>query len=344
MKPRSLLTFAVIASAGWTAEPLRARWGDHDGGLMWVLGLDAAGRVRLVPEDRPEGEALVPPEEARGLRFLLPDDFRRARRMAEAGRAGEAVLLLRQSVPALVPFAGVPESNAGPAVRLYLRLLVRERAWSDALAVWLALDAELAGREYAAESAALARGLQTAQRRDELRLVLDRWWIAPPLVGELESRATAEGMAAELRRDGLWTEAAMLYDKLRVGADADERRRFDLLLAYLDWHRGSDLGAQAVLRVAKAPAADTELGALHRLLAGRLARQVGNLRAALDVLAEALVGAGGAGEWRAELLAVLAATYRENGDGRAAEGIVAHLRRQFPASRWLAEAKEARTL
>ncbi|WP_221033044.1 hypothetical protein [Actomonas aquatica] len=337
-----VLWLGIVVGATLTAEPLRARWGggegDGEGQWMQVLGVDAAGRVRLVPEGQPEGEALVPREEAKGLRFELPRDYERARRLALAGRHGEAALLLRRFVPALVPYTPVPESNAGAAVRLYLRSLVREEAWADALAMMLAIEPEHAGTELARESAELARGLQRAQRWDELRLLLEVWWVAAPTAESAESRRNALAMATDLRRGGQWEEAAVLYEKLRRGTEGAERRTLDLLLAYLDWHRGSDLGARALLEVMEAPPAAEDDGALYRLLRGRLNLAAGETRAALDELATALVAAGSTSEWRIELVAALALAYRENGDEAVAARITGDLQRQHPDSRWTAEA------
>ena len=329
-----LLT-ALLGSAA--PEPLRVQWG---GNSLRVMGIDEVGRLRLIPDGPEAGEALLPLADAVGLHFELPADYRRARQLAWDGRGGEALLLLRSIVPALVPYVAAPESNAGPAVRLYLRLLVEHQAWAEALAVLLAMNPEAAGRWFASESAALVRGLQHEQRPDELKLLLERWWVSPPDDQETENRHATALIADGLRRDGCWSEAAILYRKLRVGTAGEIRRRHDLLLAYLDWHQGGASGAQAVLSELPEPAATEETGALYRLLLGRVALQEGRTREALDALAEALVGAGGAGEWRLELTAVLVQAYQQNGDSGTAARIARDLRTRHPDSRWVAGLEE----
>ena len=335
-RPVLLLLGLVLFAAGVAAQGVRARWGGSQEESLQVMGIDERGRVRLVTDGADAGEALVPIGEARGLRFELSDEYQRGRQLALDGRGGEAVLVLRRIVPALVPYAPIPESNAATVVRFYFRLLLSERAWADAVTVAMAIDPEYAGRELAAEWAVLGRGLHAARRWDELGLLLDRSWVEPPGVGAPDNRAAVESLAASLREDGRWRDAAVLVQKLREGTDGEVRQHFDLLLAYLDWHQGSDLGAQAMGRVMRAPDVSTGAGALYRLLQGRLHLQAGRVREALDVLAEALVGAGSASGWRVEITALLAEAYRENGDEETAQRIAKGLRRQHPDSRWVA--------
>ncbi len=332
-----VLGLGLIYAGAGAAEPLRAKWGEA---VMVVQGLEADGRLRLVPPGAETGEALVPVSEARGLQFLLPPDYRRARRLAQTGRGGEALLLLRHVVPALVPYAAVEASNAGPAVQLYFRLLIQNREWADALAVWLALDRAWASEAYAAESAALAQGLEAEARWAELGVMLDGWWVVPPGPAGGANRQTVERLAEALRESGRWREAAILYQKLSVGTEGDERARYELLLAYLDWHQGSSLGAQAALIRVMEPAAQSEAGGLHRLLHGRVRLDAGDTRGALDVLADALVGAGGKSPWRLEIMAALAEAYLAQGDEEVAQRIAGDLRRQHPDSRWVAELEE----
>ena len=324
-----------LLAIGATAQELRARWGANQGELMRVMGIDASGRMRLLPEDGSAGEALIPLAEARGMRFMLSDDYRRGRQLALDGRGGEAVLVLRRIVPAFVPYATVPESNASSVVRFYFRLLISQRAWADAIALFMVIDPEHAGRELAPEWAALGRGLLAERRWDELGLLLDRSWVSRPNAGEIENRVAIESLATTLRENGRWRDAAVLYQKLREGSAGGDRQHFDLMLAYLEWHQGSDLSAQAMVRVMPAPEVTGGAGALYRLLRGRLLLQEGDSRAALDVLAEALVGAGSASEWRVETTAVLAEAYRENGDEETARRIARDLARQHPDSRWV---------
>ena len=334
-RPVLLLLLLALLAVGGAAQELRARWGGAQGELMRVMGVDASGRVRLLPEDGAAGEALIPLAEARGMRFVLSDDYRRGRQLALDGRGGEAVLVLRRLAPAFVPYASIPESNASAVVRFYFRLLVKERAWADAIALAMAIDPEYAGRELAEEWTTLGRGLQAERRWDELGLLLDRSWVSRPDAGEIENRLAVDSLATTLREEGRWRDAAVLYQKLREGTVGSDRQQFDLLLAYLDWHQGSDLGAQAMVRVMSAPEASSSVGALYRLLQGRLLLQTGDARAALDVLAEALVGAGSTSEWRVEITAVLADAYREHGDEETARRIATDLQTQHPDSRWI---------
>src|SRR5690606_31680703 len=98
---------------------LLARFARDGAAMVRVLGVDGEQRLRLVPVDDPRGEALMPLIEAKGLQFVLPSEFAEARNRVEAGRAAEAVFLLRQVGPRLVPYAGIAESNAAAAVRFY---------------------------------------------------------------------------------------------------------------------------------------------------------------------------------------------------------------------------------
>ncbi|MCC5023202.1 MAG: hypothetical protein J6386_10645 [Candidatus Synoicihabitans palmerolidicus] len=105
-----LVAWWVVATS--QAEPLRVRLGGQGRAVMRVLGVDEAGLIRLRPETGDDGEALLPLGEARDFQFVLPEDYRRAQQLAFAGRGGEAVMMLRRIVPALVPYVGVEGSNA----------------------------------------------------------------------------------------------------------------------------------------------------------------------------------------------------------------------------------------
>ncbi len=314
------------------AQPhdLRVRLGRQGTLEMRVTGIDEMGRIRMQPMAGDGGEAMIPWREARDLQFDLPADYGEAQKLAFDGHRGEAVLLLRRIVPALVPYAAVPGSNATGVVRFYFRLLVRERAWPDAIALAVQLPTGEGDADFMPDIVALARALQGAGRLSEVATVMERVVASSnrhrKLVGEL---------AHDLRRGGHWREARGMYGKLQGAGDAIESERIRLLLAYTDWHLGSDSVALALLRTLDPPPVKTERGVLFRLLAGRTALAAGDSAAALDGLAEALVGIEVASEWRVEITAVIAQAYRAAGRDDVAELIETDLRRLHPGSRWV---------
>lgn len=329
----SLLGVMLLLAANGQAQPdaLRVRVGQQGTAVMVVQGIDEAGRIRLRPETGTGGEALIPLPEARDLQFELPADYRKAQQLAFAGRTGEAVFLLRRLVPALVPYAAVPGSNATGVVRFYFKLVVGERAWADAIAMAVQLPLGTGELDFVPEVVALARALQAAGRVADVTTVMERVQLATKA-----HRRLVWALADEMRRRGYWREAQALYEKLSGAEDVMERARLQLLLAYTDWHLGTDLGAQALLSVMEPPPADTEHGVLYRLLRGRVALGAGDGARALDELAEALIGIEGASEWRVEITAVIAEAYRAEGRDELADLIEADLRRLHPKSRWLA--------
>ncbi|MCF3652551.1 hypothetical protein [Synoicihabitans lomoniglobus] len=323
----------VIAggSVAWAA-PLRARMGDQNRTVMQVMGIDAAGRIRLRPEATDAGEALLPLDKARDLRFILPDDYREAQQLIFAGRHGEALLRLRRIVPELVPYAGIAGSNAVPVVRRYFRLLVSEGEWADALAVASSLPFGEAETDFVPEIVGLARALQAQKRMKDVAWLLER---LPLDTSAGAHRALVWELADEMRREGFWAESQTIYQRLRGAAAETEQLSLDLLLAYTDWHQGSDLRASALVTMAEMPTTNAGDGALFRLLAGRVRLAQDDPAGALDVLSEGLIGIDGASEWRVELTAVMASAYRETGDDDIAAGIERDLRRLYPDSRWL---------
>lgn len=325
------LALWLAADGRAQSDALRVRVGQQGTAVMVVQDVDAAGRIRLRPETGEGGEALIPLREARDLQFELPADYRKAQQLAFAGRTGEAVFLLRRIVPALVPFASVPGSNATGVVRFYFKLVVGERAWADAISMAVQLPLGTGESDFVPEVVGLARALQGAGRVEDVTTVMERVELVTR-----EHRQLVWALADEMRQSGYWRESQALYEKLQGAEDNIELARLRLLLAYTDWHLGSDLGAQALLSVMEAPRADTEHGVLYRLLRGRVALAAGDGARALDELAEALIGIEGASEWRVEITAVIADAYRSAGRDELADLIEADLRRLHPNSRWLA--------
>lgn len=322
----------VIVALGLEAQAaeLRVRLGEQGSVVMKVREIDASGRIVLQPESGGGGQALIPLSEARSLQFVLPEDYRKAQQLAFAGRTGEAVFLLRRIVPALVPFAAVPESNATGIVRFYFKLLQRERTWPDAIALAVQLPMGAGEADFVPEVVALAKALQGVGRVEEVVTVTERL-----VLSSTAHRRLIWELADEVRQSGNWRESQALYEKLRGVEDGAEAERLSLLLAYTDWHMGSDLSAQALLSVMEPPPVDTERGVLYRLLKGQVALAAGEAATALDELAEALIGIEVASEWRVEITAVIADAYRAHGRDDLAEVIESDLRRLHPDSRWI---------
>jgi hypothetical protein len=327
---RGMVIWAMFTLTAMAADDLRVRLGEQGATVMVVRGIDAAGRVQLRLESGEGGEVLLPLEEAQGLQFELPEDYRKAQQLSFAGRNGEAVFLLRRVVPALVPFAAVPGSNATGIVRFYFKLLLSEKAWPEAIAVAAELPLGRGETDFVPAVIALARALQGAGRVADVGTVM----AGVALTSELHRQLGTE-LANDLRRGGHWVEAQVLYEKLRKSGDARRDEWLQLLLAYTDWHLGSDLRAEAVLSEIPVPAVETEAGILYRLLEGRIALGLGRAGEALDKLAVALIGIESASEWRVELTAVIADAYRADGRDDLAEAIERDLRRLHPGSRWL---------
>jgi len=313
------------------SSELRVRMGEQGSVVMKVRGIDAAGRIVLQPELGESGEALIPLPEARGLQFLLPDNYRKAQQLAFAGRTGEAVFLMRRIVPALVPYAAVPESNATGIVRFYFTLLLRERAWSDAIALAVQLPMGIGEADFVPDVVELAKALRAAGRVEEVVTVMEQVRLDSP-----QHRKLIWELADEVRRGGHWRESQVLYEKLSGAEENGEvAERLKLLLAYTDWHLGSDLSAPGLLSVMAPPPVDTDRGVLYRLLEGKVALAAGEAASALDQLAEALLGIEVASEWRVEITAAIADAYRAHGRDDLAAVIESDLRRFHPSSRWI---------
>lgn len=325
-------TFAL--GAGRAAEPLQVRWGGEQSTVMQVLGIDGEGRVRLRPMDGAQGEALVPLAEAENLQFLLPESYREAQQRVFVGRPAEAVFLLRAMMPAYVPYAHIEGSNVGAAVGFYFNLLIDQREWAEALGVASGLVEQPVSPRIMPDLVRLVRALQAADRVDDAA-----WLVGRLPINDSSASATAliTGVADQMRRDGHWAEAHVIYQRLREQADApEETSRWDRLLAYTDWHQGSPLRAGVLVAASEEKLVPTQQDGLMGLLMGRVALADEQPQRALDVLSETLIGIDAASEWRVEITAVIAAAYRAQGAVALARLIEADLRRMHPASPWIA--------
>lgn len=322
---------AAVASGQPAGEPLRARLGEGATAVSRVLGVDAAGNVRLTPDNGSGGEVLIPLAEARQLRFVLPDTYRQAQQLAFNARRGEALRVIERFAARLVPYVAAPDSNAVAVVRFYFDLLLTEARWPEATALALLLPLDDLNGDFLPRIMRLARSLQAQGRLSDVVTLVSR----VPLAATAPERATllAE-LADEMRRAGHWAEAQVLYERLRQVATGPARGRYGLLLAYTDWHLGSTLRTEVALREVERPRDEPADLALYALLEGRSALARGEVELALDVLGRALVMAPAANEWRVETMAVLAAAYRVHGDTAVAAVIEADVARIYPDSPW----------
>ncbi len=332
-----ILLIGFAGAQGGQAEDavLLARFARDGAAMVRVLGVDGEQRLRLVPIDDPRGEALMPLTEAKGLQFVLPSEFAEARNRVEAGRAAEAVFLLRQVGPRLVPYAGIAESNAAAAVRFYLRLLMAEAHWAEALAVVRALPLESGdGEDLAGPALRLAQALLATDRVSDAMAVWERLPLA-----QLESdrRREAEGFADALRRAARWPEAEAAYARLRATLTPEAvptgGRRLDALITHARWQQDRRDHLTSFLRDELAPVG-SDTGALQRLLGGWSALENDDPSTALDLLSEALVNLGSASEWKTEITVALAAAYRAADRSEVADRIEAGLARDAPDFSW----------
>ena len=323
------LSLAVTCSVA--AQGLRARLGSEARSEMRVLGVDAAGNIRMMAGTADVGEVLVPLATASELSFVLPDAYQRAQRLAFNARPGEAAFLLRDLARALVPFVPTPGGNAGAVVRFYFELLLRSGDWDEAVAIGREVPLAGGGRSMVPGVVRLADALLELKRIDDAVAMAARVPVSPE---NREWRTLLRDFADNLLDNGHHAEAQVVLEKLRQAAGGEERDELDLLLAYADWHRGSTLGAAAlVVRFADRVPVGREARALFRLLEGRVALANDDPQQALDTLGQALVGTSDANRWRLEMTAVTAQAYRAAGSEAVANSIESDLRRIYPQSR-----------
>ena len=318
------------AAVGSLGAPVTARWGGggHDA-LVEVRGFDVTGMLRIAPTDGAEGEALLPVSDVGDLRFIFSDVYREAQLRVSVGRPAEALYLLEQEIPAFIPYAVLEESNVPTAVRLYLRLLQYTESWPEAMAVGAALLQSDRPHPLTPEVLNLVAGLIRAERIDDAAWLLNRI----PLDGASEYLEAVARVAHEMRRAGHWREAETIYARLSNAPTNTGDAFWAGLVAYCAWHRGSpDLAVRLVAEMSSEPAA--EWAGLLGLLRGRVALADGAPRLALDRLGEALIAAPADSEWRLEISAALAESYRALGNETLARRMQEDLNRLHPTSRW----------
>jgi hypothetical protein len=324
-----LLCFILGSVASAAADPVTARWGGAEGMDVAVRGFDDVGMVRLVPLDGSAGEARLPIGEAGELHFALPTAYSEAQQRASAGRPAEALFLLQPELPALVPYALLPDSNARVAVRFYFDLLLRQQQWPEAIAVATELTRYPGYLPLAGEILTLVRSLQAKGRVGDAAVLLARI----PLdvdVPAMDIPAEMHAAADSLRRAGHWSEAETVYRRLRD--TTPDPASWDALIAYCQWHQGHPLLAAAWLQD-QPETRDFRLGhdGLNGLLAGLTWLARDEPVSALDILGETLLGISAASEWRIEINAALATGYRYVGDESLARTIEADLRKFHPS-------------
>lgn len=324
-----MVALAVVVMDA-SAEPLRVRLGAAARGEMELLGVEA-GSVRLRPVGSSTGEIVMPFADLRELLFVLPEPYQRAQQLAFNGRPGEAAIMLKPVVAPLVPYLSVPDTNAVAAVNFYFDLLLGQQMWDEALALAKQLPLDSPKTGFLPKVVSLARALRATGRPID----------ATTLVGRIPFTETTSGwfplmadFADELRRNGSYVEARTIYERLRPFDTGEAQVRRTLLIAYADYQTGGRSSAAAFLEMVPEPAADSDELPLYLLLQSRLALDAGDATRALDQIGRAMVLAGGASEWRAELQAVAAMAYRAAGQFEIAETIEADMRQIFPDSRW----------
>ena len=321
----------VVSGLAQSDDVLRVRWGGEQSAVMRVIGVDAENRLRLAAIDGAQGEALIPLTEAADLQFILPEVYREAQQRVFVGRPAEAVFLLREVMPAYVPYAHIPGSNSGAAVRFYLNLLIDQREWVEALAIAAGLVEQTVSDRFVPDLVRLVRSLQLESRFDDAA-----WLVGRLPIGDVggANHVLIVGVADEMRRAGHWVEAQSIYQRLREPASTEEVARWDWLIAYTDWHQGSALRAGVAVAAVEDLIPTSQAG-LVGLLMGRVALANGELTTALDVLGETLIGVDAASEWRIEITALIAEAYRAQGDEVLAKTIESDLQRMHPQSRWV---------
>src|SRR5690606_9839579 len=131
----------------------------------------------------------------------------------------------------------------------------------------------------------------------------------------------------ELRRNGNFTEAQLIYERLQPFDDETAAVERALIIAYTIYHQVGPLRAAALLALIEEPVEDAALLPLYLLMRGRIALEEQRPADALDQLSRGLVVALGASEWRAELIAATAAAYRAVGSAEIAQTIENDMRR-----------------
>ena len=241
--------------------------------------------------------------------------------------------MLRDVVPAFASYAFIEGSNASAAVQFYLTLLINQREWAEALALGSALVERPVSARILPELVRLVRGLKAEDRSR------DAAWLVGRLPIDSRGGTGAElirSVADEMRRDGHWTEAQTIYQRLRDAGTPDDASHWDRLIAYTDWHRGSALRTGVLLQAGGEDAASMLAQAgLHGLLQGRFLLAENQPHEALDILSETLIGIAASSERRIEITSVIADAYEVLGEASQAELIRSDLRRMHPDFLWV---------
>jgi len=316
---------ALLGAAGLpAANEIRARFADGEGGVFLVRGFTELGQIRLTPANGESGEAIMPVQDVADLTFELPEEYLEARRRSQVGRPAEALFLLQQPIRAFVPYARLRSSNAHAAVRFYLRLLIAQDEWAEAVAVAAELTRWPDELPLPQETLVLAESLIGADRADDAAWLLRRVALNDPLAGE-RVRFRVNDIAGRLREGGHWDSAEAVYQRLRRGAGEEETNALDALIAYCQWQQGYPLLASGWVAQHDSKDRDflTANAGLNGLLYGLVQLSQGEAAAALDSLGQTLVNISAASEWRPAISQTLAEAYRISGYEDAAARIVA---------------------
>ncbi|MFX3681322.1 MAG: hypothetical protein ACN6I3_00200 [bacterium] len=311
-------------------ELVLARWGGGgEQSIVEVRGFESSGMLRLAPTDVGEGEVLLPVSEVGNLHFIFSDAYREAQLRESVGRPAEALYLLQQEIPAILPYAVLDQSNVPGAVRRYLRLLQQMESWPEAVAIASMLTQDDHPHSLVGDLLNLIRDLIRVERIDDAAWVLGRI----PLNQESSYCGSVERVAHEMRRAGYWREAGSVYARLSDVGAAWKSTPWAALEAYCTWHLGD---AEPATRLLQARPMDSgaKWAGLLGLLRGRVALRNGETALALDSLGEALIHAPADSEWRLEITAVIAESYRLHGQPALAQRLQNELNHWYPESLW----------
>lgn len=327
MKQLRICLMCLLAGAGASISTaqneIRARFAD--GGVFVVRGFTDAGQIRLAPTDGETGEAIMQVQDVADLAFELPENYLHAQDRARAGRPAEALFMVQKPIRDFVPYARLRSSNAHAAVKFYLRLLIGQGEWAEAVAVATELTRWPNELPLPQEILVLAEALIGADRADDAAWLLSRVALNDPLARDLV-RPRINSIAGQLRAAGLWESAEAVYQRLRRDADSYEAATLDALIAYCQWQLGHPLLASGWIAKHEEKGREFLTGnaGLNGLLFGLVQLSQGDPAVALDGLGETIVNVSAASEWRPAISQTLAEAYRMTGYEETAANITAY--------------------